>query len=36
MAVASIFKKAYWTFAAAGGLYFVALALLSSVWLQRQ
>ncbi|KAI9879710.1 MAG: hypothetical protein M1830_007495 [Pleopsidium flavum] len=35
MAVGSTFKKVYWTFAAAGGLYFIALGLLSSVWLQR-
>ncbi len=36
MAFASVFKKAYWTFAAAGGVYFLILGLLASPYLQRQ
>lgn len=36
MAISPIFKKAYWSLAAAGGLYFVFLALLLNESIQRQ
>ena len=36
MAIAPIFKKAYWSLAIAGGIYFVFLSLLLNIWVQRQ
>jgi len=36
MAKAPIFKKAYWSLAIAGALYFCVLGVLSNSWVQRQ
>lgn len=36
MAIAPIFKKAYWSLAIAGGVYLVFLSLLLNGWVQRQ
>ena len=36
MAIAPIFKKAYWSLAIAGGIYFVFLSCLLNGWVQRQ
>ncbi|KAL2049292.1 hypothetical protein ABVK25_010470 [Lepraria finkii] len=36
MAIAPIFKKAYWSLAIVGGLYFVYMTLLLNGWVQRQ
>ena len=36
MAIAPIFKKAYWSLAIAGGIYFVFLSFLLNGWVQRQ
>ena len=36
MAIAPIFKKAYWSLAIAGGIYFVFLSSLLNGWVQRQ
>lgn len=36
MAIAPIFKKAYWSLAIAGGFYFVFLSFLLNGWVQRQ
>ena len=36
MAVAPIFKKAYWSLAIAGGIYIVFLSFLLNGWVQRQ
>lgn len=36
MAIAPMFKKAYWSLAIAGGIYFVFLSFLLNGWVQRQ
>lgn len=36
MAIAPIFKKAYWSLAIAGGIYVVFLSFLLNGWVQRQ
>ena len=36
MAIAPIFKKAYWSLAIAGGIYIVFLSFLLNGWVQRQ
>ena len=36
MAIAPILKKAYWSLAVAGGIYFVFLSFLLNGWAQRQ
>ena len=36
MAIAPIFKKAYWSLAIVGGVYFVYVTLLLNGWVQRQ